>query len=119
MAEHTLTRLYTGLDGESHFGQVSVALLPGAMGLSVSSQVPAGQYVFAEMAESGEGETLHPTPRRQLAIVLSGQVEVTASDGQVHRRGPGEALLMEDTTGKGHTSRPIGGPARTLIVQLT
>ncbi len=118
MPEHTIARLYTAPDGESHFETVTVSLAAAPMGLALSVPAAASAYVVAEMAGTGEGETLHPTPRRQLAIVLSGEVEVTASDGQVHRRGAGEALLMEDTSGKGHTSRPIGGPARTLIIQL-
>jgi uncharacterized cupin superfamily protein len=37
-------------------------------------------------------------------FVLSGEWEVTASDGESRRFGIGSALLVEDTHGKGHKS---------------
>ena len=40
-------------------------------------------------------------------FVLSGEWEVTASDGESRRFAAGDALLVEDTTGKGHSSRVI------------
>jgi hypothetical protein len=116
-------RLYTDASGESHFEDVEMALeagsfSTGAPALALSAFTQTERFVFAEFPAEGEGETLHPTPRRQMAVVLSGDVEVTASDGERRRRGPGAPLLMEDTSGRGHTSRPIGGPAQTLVIQL-
>jgi hypothetical protein len=47
-------------------------------------------------------------------------VEVEASDGEVRRFGPGEAVLVEDTGGKGHITRNVGGKTRrTLVAALT
>jgi quercetin dioxygenase-like cupin family protein len=58
--------------------------------------------------ESWAGEEPHPAPARQYMVSLQGAVEVTASDGDTRRVGPGEVLLIEDTTGKGHSTRAIG-----------
>ena len=53
----------------------------------------------------------HPVPRRQINIVLSGEVEIEVSDGEKRRFGPGSYLLGEDTAGKGHVTRVIGDEA--------
>jgi len=40
-------------------------------------------------------------------FVLSGEWEVTASDGETQTFGVGSVLLAEDTEGRGHTSRVV------------
>ena len=40
--------------------------------------------------------------------MLQGASEVTTSDGQVRRFGPGSLVLLDDTTGKGRRTRAIG-----------
>ena len=47
----------------------------------------------------------HPTSARSIFFVLSGDSEVTAGDGETRRFPAGSVLLVEDTTGKGHSSR--------------
>jgi hypothetical protein len=47
-------------------------------------------------------------------------LEVEASDGEKRRFGPGTILLAEDVTGKGHTSRSLGGEERlSLFIPLS
>jgi hypothetical protein len=61
----------------------------------------------------------HPAPRRQFVIILSGQLEIGCGDGSTQVFGPGDARLVEDTTGKGHTTRVVGGaPCLTATVPL-
>ena len=50
----------------------------------------------------------HPAPQRQFMFHLTGQIESRVSDGEVRNFVPGDILLLEDTTGKGHISRVIG-----------
>jgi quercetin dioxygenase-like cupin family protein len=50
----------------------------------------------------------HNAPVRQYVIVPSGQVEVGLEDGTVHHLSPGDVVLEEDLTGRGHTSRVVG-----------
>lgn len=113
-------RLYAGPDGESHVEEVVVELhpvefVPGAPPIGLSAPRPATGVVFASLA-SGRYDDAHPTPRSLLAVTLAGAVEFTASDGEVRRVGPGVALLMEDTTGKGHTTRSVGATAWAAMV---
>ena len=53
-----------------------------------------------------------------LQSYLSGTVEVTASEGEARRLGPGSLLLLEDTHGRGHSTRVIED-AVMLVAQLT
>ncbi len=59
---------------------------------------------------------LHPSPLRMWIFVLDGEMEFEASDGEHHRVRPGDALLLEDTSGRGHRSRVIGDTAAKLAV---
>ena len=45
-------------------------------------------------------------------------MEVAIGDGTTRRFGAGDAVLFEDLTGQGHTSRSVGGDRLTAIVPL-
>jgi hypothetical protein len=47
----------------------------------------------------------HTAPERQFAISVNGWVEYQTSDGLVRRFNPGEIVLVEDTSGRGHITR--------------
>lgn len=82
-----------------------------------SGILPAQSTMLTEMPE-GFYQDWHPASRRQLLIVLTGTLEVEASDGTKHRCGPGEIFLADDVGSRGHRTRTIGGPARVLFVHL-
>lgn len=108
----TYTRLYSDTEGESHFEEVEIDLAltdyaPPAPPLSLSSSAPATQFGFMN-APAGWSSDWHPATARNIFFVLSGEWEVTASDGEARRFGTGSVLLVEDTTGKGHSSRVVG-----------
>ena len=48
-------------------------------------------------------------------INLDAAVNITAGDGETRHIGPGEIVLVEDTTGKGHISEFVGGAMRRSI----
>jgi len=105
------TRLYSDDRGESHFADVEIDLTltdyaPRAAPLSLSSFSPATQFGFMN-APAGWSSDWHPTSARNLFFVLTGEWEVMASDGESRRFSAGSALLVEDTTGKGHSSRVV------------
>ncbi|TDF64371.1 cupin domain-containing protein [Cupriavidus sp. L7L] len=116
-------RLYADADGESHFGPVSVAITerlfaPPARAFWVSPLADAARQGFL-LVPAGWVGTLHPSPIRMWIFVLAGAMEFEASDGERRPLAPGSALLLEDTTGKGHVSRVIGTDDATLAaVQL-
>jgi hypothetical protein len=79
-----------------------------------------GPVVMAALVggDSGwHGEVAHPAPFRMLQSYLSGAVEVTASDGEARRFGPGSLLLLEDTHGQGHSTRVLEDVVM-LVAQL-
>lgn len=61
----------------------------------------------------------HPAPQRQFVVILSGQLEIGFEDGSTKIFGPGDARLVEDTTGKGHTTIALGDePCITATIGL-
>ena len=104
--------LYAEADGESHWRDVDIALAeqsfaPPARGIFVSDAEPAVATLFLRLP-AGWDEPIHPTPKRQTLVCLRGAVDVTASDGETRRIGPGDAWRMEDRTGKGHHTAVVG-----------
>ena len=109
-----ITRLYTGEDGESHFEDVEVPLADRAGLGRVSELRPATGVLFRETDHEYQLDW-HNAPRRQLILNLEGQVEIELGDGTERRFGPGDVLLAEDTNGRGHISRAVGGQARRMV----
>jgi hypothetical protein len=105
------TRLYADESGESHFTEVEIDLalvdyIAQGPRLELSPNTPASGVRFMNAPPGWESEW-HPSSTRNLFFVLTGEWEVTASDGESKRFGAGAALLVEDTTGKGHASRVV------------
>ena len=117
------TRLFSDEQGESHFEEVEIELastdyVEGAAPLQLSSPHAAADYRFMD-APAGWTSDWHPSSARNLFVVLSGEWEVTASDGEARRFKTGDVLLVEDTTGKGHRSRVTSNDnSLALMVQL-
>ena len=106
-------RLYAGADQQAHIETIDLKAKSDWLKGLAASQIsfrewPAGQFL-----------DWHPAPRRQFVIILSGQLEIGCGDGSKHVFGPGDARLVEDTTGKGHTTRQLGNePCVTATVPL-
>jgi quercetin dioxygenase-like cupin family protein len=106
-------RLYTGPDGQGRIETIDVAKktdwLEGLPAAKISFSVwPVGRFL-----------DWHPAPRRQFVVILSGQLEIGLGDGSKHVFGPGDARLVEDTTGQGHTTKVHGNvPCMTATIPL-
>jgi len=116
---YTYLRIYADEAGESHLEDVEIAFaeidfVPPAPPVLMSSFSPAAQYGF-EVVPPGWYGDWHPSPGRVLAIYLTGEGEIEASDGEVRPVEPGVILLAEDTTGKGHITR-VTGSDNVLVV---
>ena len=59
----------------------------------------------------GVRQDWHPSPSRQLVLVLSGVVEVVAGDGERRTFARGDVLLLADTEGIGHQTNTLGNEA--------
>jgi len=105
-------RLSADSAGESHIEQATLDLneadyRPPAPMLFVSHSYQADGLQFVRLPSGWVGESIHP-PKAQFLICLKGHLEVTASDGDKRTFAPGESVLMEDISGKGHHTRVKG-----------
>ena len=102
----TITRLYTGADGQSYAEDIGVAWRPSRLHAefheSESVNVTAAQFLRWPRGFVWEG---HPASKRQYVIIVSGRGEIGVVGGKRVQLAPGRVLLAEDVTGKGHTTR--------------
>ena len=106
-------RMYTDDAGKARWEEIDLASTPEwTRGIDVTS------VRFASRAP-GELQDWHPAPQRQFVFILSGRLESGFEDGTKKIFGPGDARLVEDTTGKGHTTIALGDePCITATVAL-
>jgi len=112
-------RLYADADGETHFEDVELAVeerstATGAR-TAVSAAIPVEGLIFRRVLDDGDADSPHNAPYPVFIITLAGEAEVTTSDGERRVFGPGSVVLVEDTAGRGHVTRPRGGPARVTL----
>jgi quercetin dioxygenase-like cupin family protein len=102
----TITRLFTGADGQSHAEDTEVVWRPAKLrpelNESESVKVTAAQFLRWPRGFVWEG---HPASKRQYVIIVSGRGEVDVVGGKKVQLAPGRVLLAEDVTGRGHTTR--------------
>jgi uncharacterized cupin superfamily protein len=108
-----IVRLYTGADNESHFEDIEIALNP--MGHMQASELQPTHGIMFRSSPPSHLSDYHRVPKRQYVITLSGQVEIETGDGAVRRFGPGDVMLAEDTTGRGHITRVVGNQPRHYV----
>jgi hypothetical protein len=113
-----VTRLFTGESGKSHFEDIEIQLQDGGK-IGFLSEIEKATGIIFRTNSKDYDYDWHNAPRRQYIIMQEGQVEVTASDGEVRVFNPGDVLLVEDTTGQGHKSRALGDvPRKSIFVTL-
>ena len=102
-------RMYTDAEGRACWEAVDLAKTPEWLEGLDSSKIRFG------VREPGVLQDWHPAPQRQFVIILSGSLEIGFEDGSRKVFGAGDARLVEDTTGKGHTTRVVGKEDRVSI----
>ena len=108
-------RIYADADGCSHFEIKTVELetkdyAPPAPPLYRSALASADNSLFLELPVGWYGDW-HPTPVRQWLIVMSGECEFEAGDGERAIRKAGDVVMLDDTSGKGHQTKVLGDVA--------
>jgi hypothetical protein len=112
-------RIYSGADGESHVAELPLDMKPfkdveGAHGQGTTMQ-PASGIAF-RVSPPGYVLDWHCAPRRQYSISLSGMAEIEVGNGTVVRVEPGDIVLAEDLTGRGHVTRVVGAAPRVYAI---
>ncbi len=107
--------IYPDEQGETHFREIDIPIkAAGAIGI-LSEIQPTTGIIFRETPEDYD-YPWHNAPRRQYVIILEGEVDFTVSTNNETRRfGPGDVVLLEDTTGKGHYSKAVNNQRRKSI----
>ena len=89
-------RVFSDSDGESHIEELRLEDHPELGAMTNVSEVKVQKF------DGNRDMPLHPLPERRLIVHLSGEVEITTSDGSKQILRAGDVRLMEDVTGKGH-----------------
>src|SRR5215470_5038537 len=109
-----IVRIYTGNDGQTHFEDLNI---PAEEIQNVAIQ--AGSSIVFRRFPADHFSDWHTAPRRQYIFILSGQMEIGIGDGTTRRFGPGDVVLADDMTGKGHTTRSLGVPRMSASVPVS
>ena len=114
------TRVYADAQGESHFEDVETS---GDLGRAVESDLTAVvsetfpvQGVFFRDVATEASPVPHNAPYELFIIGLTGRFSIEVSDGERREFGPGSAILVQDTTGKGHVTKRIGDEPRVTLM---
>ena len=105
-------RIFAGSDDESHIEELKLADHPELGAMTNVSEVKVQEF------EGTRNMPLHPLPERRLIIHLSGEVEITTSDGAKQIFRAGDIRLMDDVTGKGHAHVDLT-PSEGVYIILT
>jgi hypothetical protein len=115
----TLTRIYTGSDGQTHAQQVDLKLTPNPLFGREQSETVKATSSYVVRFPPGFLQDWHPAAGRRYVITLTGRGEVELAGGQKIPLDPGRILQAEDVTGKGHITRTLGKEDWTaLFVQF-
>jgi hypothetical protein len=104
------TRLITDANGASKFEEMEIGLtkgfaVPPAEPLfNAPFLMPEGATFWIGAPTDWRGDEPHPAPRRMIFITVRGEYLVTVSGNVARRFPPGSVLVLEDTTGIGHST---------------
>ena len=113
-----VTRIYTGEDDQSHFEELDLPMNVTDLG-AMSGSIPVESLFVRDTSETGpDVYDSHVAPRRQFAIHLRGRTDIEVGGGETRSFGPGDILLADDLTGRGHISREVEGPRLQVFVAL-
>ena len=114
----TITRVYAGADGESHFGERECPLRDAGEIGRLSEPVAAKSVIFRRNSADYDYDW-HVAPRRQFIVLLDGAIDIETSDGARRTFRGGDVLLLEDTTGRGYRTRNVAArERRSLFIVL-
>ena len=107
-------RIYTGDDGESHIEDIEPSYGDDPRGFLITElrRTKAVQYYHIP---PGHFSDWHTGDRHQFIITLQGQAEIGLGDGTKRVFNPGDVELIEDLTGRGHTSRVVSDEPRVMV----
>ena len=103
-------RIFTDEHGLSRFEDLGVELIPGfavppAEPLHTAPFLASEGTFWVGGLPAWKGDAAHPAPRRMIFVTVRGEYQVTASEAVVRTFPAGSVLIVEDTTGAGHSTK--------------
>ncbi len=117
--------VFNDTKGATRFGEDKIEFQAGNIGVMPglarnSSTETCKRFYWTEM-NPGFSSGKDFAARRQVCVLLSGQIEIQTVDGEVRALAPGDVVRLEDTAyeAPGRSMRVLGDvAARVLVVQL-
>ena len=103
-------RVFAGSDGESHIEELRLEDHPELGAMMNVSKVRVQEF------DGTRDMDFHPLPERRLIIHLSGEVEITTSDGSKQVLRAGDVRLMDDVTGRGHAHLDLTPSSAVYVI---
>lgn len=112
--------LFSADDGMTHVEEMKVPVSQGSYGMSVLFDRQVRRVVIAYWPDGFQSEW-HYATNTNVLLYLQGNQLIDTGDGKTYRLNPGEAVLAENWTGKGHRFRCEAKTGRKvcLVVQIT
>lgn len=115
MKKHfNITRVYSDAAGESHFETMKLPLTDSGPIGYLSAVLPVKEIIFREVAPTYDYD-FHNAPNGQYIVLLDGGIEIETSTGDTKSFAPGDVILVEDTTGKGHRTKNLEAKIRRSV----
>ena len=116
-----LPEIYADAAGETHYRTTAIAFesrdfSPPSPPIGVAPDMNPKAALFLELPP-GWDLSFHPTPRKQVAVIVSGTVTIAVTDGEVRRFGPGGCFIFNDVNSKGHLTQ-VQGPDRVYALMV-
>ena len=109
------TRLFVDEHGGTRFEDLVAELQPGftppggtVPGFSAPFLTTDGNSFWIGAPSDWKDDTPHTAPRRMILVTTQGEYEVTTSTGMTRRFPLGSVVVVEDTSGAGHSFKIIG-----------
>jgi len=112
-----LTHLYSDAAGDSKVEEIDYAMTPTPTGAKAEHIAVTG-LTFRLWDGAPAVHDLHTTSKPQLVIHLVGSVEVECTDGAKRVLKPGDIMVSENLTGRGHYSNELSQPRLQLLIPL-
>ena len=103
-------RVFADTDGESHIEEMKLKEHPELGAMRGLTELQIKDF------DGTRNMDMHPLSERRLIIHLTGEVEITVSDGTKLILKPGDIRLMEDTSGKGHAHVDLSPSSAVYVV---
>lgn len=119
-----LTRVVATTDGSSRLEDFELPMseaqtvAQGFPPMRVSDPLPVAAAIFVQQSRGASEVDWHPAPRRQLIVMISGSLAVQTGDATRRKIRPGDVVVVEDTTGKGHLVTPLTDDVRFIMLPL-